>query len=254
MRQPKIIVPAAKPQEKEKSTVEASQPQQPTQEKAQPQPSVQIPKPDQKPRQETIQAPQDAPKPQKPVVQEKLQPPTEAPKPERPSQEKEKLLRGASKSEKASIEPQAEGSDLKIGMDKQKSAKIIDEIANIADNVSLKTPRADKEQSKYEWKEMNNELPDAGKAIVTARTSVKLHNLGNSVHDTAKMDKDKGAAGIEGGIDKFSVGNYMQVFSGIVKELKKPRKLINLVLVILSFVVLGLYVMNSIRSHTEFEN
>ncbi|KAL3580964.1 hypothetical protein D5086_018799 [Populus alba] len=55
-----------------------------------------------------------------------------------------------------------------------------------------------------------------------------------------KMDKDKAAKGLVSGAQKLNMESYSKDFSGLVVDMTKPRKLLNLVLFILSVVVLGI--------------
>ncbi|KAG6763140.1 hypothetical protein POTOM_033676 [Populus tomentosa] len=54
-----------------------------------------------------------------------------------------------------------------------------------------------------------------------------------------KMDKDKAAKGLVSGAQKLNMESYSKDFSGLVVDMTKPRKLLNLVLFILSVVVLS---------------
>jgi hypothetical protein len=48
--------------------------------------------------------------------------------------------------------------------------------------------------------------------------------------------------------------SYKKDFSGLVMDMKKPRTLVNLVLVILFITVLGIYGRNAIRSLKKSDN
>lgn len=70
-----------------------------------------------------------------------------------------------------------------------------------------------------------------------------------------KMDKDKAAKGLVSGAQKLNMESYRKDFSGLVMDMTKPRKLVNLVLFILSVVVLGMYARKAISwSFKKSEN
>lgn len=70
-----------------------------------------------------------------------------------------------------------------------------------------------------------------------------------------KMDKDKAAKGLVSGAQKLNMESYRKDFSGLVVDMTKPRKLLNLVLFILSVVVLGMYARKAISwSFKKSEN
>ncbi|KAJ4833860.1 hypothetical protein Tsubulata_035724 [Turnera subulata] len=221
VKMPKIIVPDRPQQGKEQAPppVEAKRPTQ--EEKAQP--PVQVPKPEQK-----LTPQGKAPTPAE-AAKSKIPPPMEgvkatglASKPEKPSQEKDKPLVGENaKPEKPRIEP-AEG-----------QGPTDPRIAN-GNSAAEKAPVKDKEESKYGGKEQKPE---------SAGTSGKHEKLVDSGPDTAKLGKDK-----TDGSGETTRRNYRQVLGGLAVELKNPKKLINLVLAILSVVVFVLYAMKAIGS------
>ncbi|KAA8550109.1 hypothetical protein F0562_001793 [Nyssa sinensis] len=108
-----------------------------------------------------------------------------------------------------------------------------------AKNVSQKTQ--EEEKSDVATKDGN----------FSRKTSEKHENLGDSVNDAAQMDSGTTSNVHAGG--KMGTENYKQPVGELAEKLKKPRKLINLVLVILAALVLGMYVTNFIRSSKKDE-
>ncbi|KAL9391117.1 hypothetical protein Peur_015037 [Populus x canadensis] len=218
VKQPKIIVPdAPRPQEQARSPVEASTyDQKPAQEKAQPPP---------------------------------IQPPGE---PEQKSSSVEGKVEPPSESEKPASEQQPEDPVAKVGMEKQMGGKIE---GSEDDNLSPGTPRKEKDPVKYEWNEKSTKTgQDEAKGIATTSESSKPENLVDSSLDSTNLVKEKAEKGLLSGTEKLRMESYKKDFSGLVMDMKKPRTLVNLVLVILSIMVLGMYGRNAIRSFKKSDN
>ncbi|KAL9354047.1 hypothetical protein Peur_052017 [Populus x canadensis] len=228
VKQPKIIVPdAPKPQEQARSPVEASTyDQKPAQEKAQPPP---------------IQPPGEPEQKLSSVLEGKVEPPSEsATKPKKQPQEK------------PASEQQPEDPVAKVGMEKQKGGEI-EGAEN--DNLSPRTPRKEKDPVKHEWNEKSTKNGQAeAKGIATTSKSAKPENLVESSLDSTNLVKDKAEKGLLSGTEKLGMESYKKDFSGLVMDMKKPRTLVNLVLVILFIIVLGMYGRNAIRSLKKTDN
>lgn len=227
VKQPKIIVPdAPKPQEQARSPVEASKnDQKPAQENAQP-PPIQAPgKPEQKSS----------------SVEGKVEPPSEsATKPKKQPQEK------------PASEQQPEDPVAKVGMEKQKGGEIE---GSENDNLSPRSPRKEKDPVKHEWNEKSTKNGQAeAKGIATTSKSAKPENLVESSLDSTNLVKDRAEKGLLSGTEKLRMESYKKDFSGLVMDMKKPRTLVNLVLVILFITVLGIYGRNAIRSLKKSDN
>lgn len=227
LKHPKIIVPdAPKPQEQVPSPVEPSTyDQKPALEKAQP-PPIQAPG---KPEQKSSSA------------EGKVEPPSEsATEPKKQPQEK------------PASEQQPEDPVAKVGMEKQTGGEI-EGAEN--DNLSPRTPRKEKDPVKYEWNEKstNNGQAEA-KGIATTSKSAKPGNLVDSIIDSTNMVKDKAEKRLLSGTEKLGMESYKKDFSGLVMDMKKPRTLVTLVLVILFIMVLGMYGRNAIRSLKKSDN
>jgi hypothetical protein len=227
VKQPKIIVPdAPKPQEQARSPVEASKnDQKPAQENAQPPP---------------LQAP-GKPEQNSSSVEGKVEPPSEsATKPKKQPQEK------------PASEQQPEDPVAKVGMEKQKGGEIE---GSENDNLSPRSPRKEKDPVKHEWNEKSTKNGQAeAKGIATTSKSAKPENLVESSLDSTNLVKDKAEKGLLSGTEKLRMESYKKDFSGLVMDMKKPRTLVNLVLVILFIMVLGMYGRNAIRSLKKSDN
>ncbi|XP_021278817.1 inactive protein RESTRICTED TEV MOVEMENT 2-like [Herrania umbratica] len=169
-----------------------------------------------------------------------------APQPQSPAHVPQKQKNGSEQAVDQQAPPKAP-------MEKQSGDQKKDGVAKEADNVSQKAPDKEKgmKDEKYTAKE------DAQKAMEKeekgsdqeekATSSEKLETLGDSVQDAA------GKENIEpkkcDGVDIYQLGiNYKQVLDGLVKGLKSPRKMMNMVLAVLLVVVLAVYLINAIRS------
>ncbi|KAK6235325.1 Alpha crystallin/Hsp20 domain - like 10 [Theobroma cacao] len=168
-----------------------------------------------------------------------------APQPQSPAHVPQKQKNGSEQAADQQAPPKAP-------MEKQSGDQKKDGVAKEADNVSQKAP--DKEKGMKDEKDTAKE--DAQKPMENekkgsdqeekATSSEKLETLGDSVQDAARKEN------IEpkkcDGADIYQLGiNYKQVLDGLVKELKDPRKMMNMVLAVLLVVVLAVYLRNAIR-------
>jgi hypothetical protein len=122
------------------------------------------------------------------------------------------------------------------------------------DNLSPRSPRKEKDPVKHEWNEKstkNGQAEETG--IATTSKSAKPENLVESSLDSTNLVKDKAEKGLLSGTEKLRMESYKD-FSVLVMEMKKPRTLVNLVLVILFITVLGIYGRNAIRSLKKSDN
>jgi hypothetical protein len=154
--------------------------------------------------------------------------------------------------EKPASEQQPEDPVAKVGMEKQMGGKI--EGAE-DDNLSPRTPRKEKDPVKYEWNEKSTKNgQDEAKGIATTSKSSKPENLVDSSLDSTNLVKEKAEKGLLSGTEKLRMESYKKDFSVLVMDMKKPRTLVNLVLVILFITVLGIYGRNAIRSLKKSDN
>ncbi|XP_022731314.1 inactive protein RESTRICTED TEV MOVEMENT 2-like [Durio zibethinus] len=147
-------------------------------------------------------------------------------------------------------------------MEKQTAEKT-DGVAKEADNVSQKEPDKGKEM-----KDTSNAANESDKPMEEEKkgwdqrektsTTEQLEKLGDSVQDAA--EKEYIETKKLDGTDKYQLVINMvwlkckQVLDGLTTGLRNPRKLINLVLAVLLFVVLAVYIRNVIRSPGNYEN